>query len=275
MEYLNYRFEDNEKFINTFDEAPLWSAAFGLMLFKHLEFKPGMTVIDIGSGAGFPLLELAGRMGSTSKIYGIDPWKTANARARQKIENYGYKNVELIEASAENIPLEANSIDLVVSNLGINNFQNPEVVFIECFRVLKPGGKLVLTTNCNGHWKLFYDIFESTLKRISKTEYIPKLTAQQEHRGNIQSISAYFSESGFKVERIFEDHLPMNFANGTAFLNHHFVKLGWMASWLEIFPQKEHREIFSELEKDLNSHSEKYNGLKLNVPMIFMEGGKE
>jgi ubiquinone/menaquinone biosynthesis C-methylase UbiE len=138
-EYLNYKFEDNENFINTFDEAPLWSTSFGLLLLKHLDLKPNLKVLDIGTGAGFPLMELAERMGSSCKLYGIDPWLNAARRARQKIENYGLSNVELIESSAENLPFEKDSIDLIVSNLGINNFDNPKVVFNECHRVLKPG----------------------------------------------------------------------------------------------------------------------------------------
>lgn len=60
MEYLSYTFKDSETFVNTFDEAPLWSASFGQLLLKHLNLKPNITVVDIGSGAGFPLLELAG-----------------------------------------------------------------------------------------------------------------------------------------------------------------------------------------------------------------------
>jgi cyclopropane fatty-acyl-phospholipid synthase-like methyltransferase len=83
-QYLSYQFNDNETFIETFDEAPLWSAAFGLLLLKHLELKPDLTVIDLGSGAGFPLMELAARLGASGKVYGIDPWVTANTRARKK-----------------------------------------------------------------------------------------------------------------------------------------------------------------------------------------------
>jgi len=82
--YLNYKFEDSQTFINTFDEAPLWSASFGLLLLKHLELKPNQHLVDIGSGAGFPLMELAGRMGNSCKLYGIDTWTNANNRAKQK-----------------------------------------------------------------------------------------------------------------------------------------------------------------------------------------------
>ena len=122
-EYLSCTFNDSEEFISTFDEAPLWSGTFGLLLLKHLELKPNLTIIDLGSGAGFPLMELAGRLGKSCKLYGLDPWANANKRARQKIKNYTLSNVEIIESSAEHIPFENNSIDLIVSNLGINNFE--------------------------------------------------------------------------------------------------------------------------------------------------------
>ncbi len=273
-DYLSYTFIDNETFINTFDEAPLWSASFGLLLLKYLELKPNQTIIDIGSGAGFPLMELAGRMGNSCKLYGIDPWKNANERAKQKIKNYGYSNVEIIETSAEKIPFDENSINLIVSNLGINNFDKPEVVFKECSRVLKLNGKLAITSNLNGHWKEFYQLFYTTLRQIGKQNLISFLKKDEEHRGSIETVSTLFTENGFKVIRHFEETFDMKFVDGTAFLNHHFVKLGWVTTWIGLFPKEELQEIFSALEKNLNDYSEKNNGLTLTVPMAFIEGEK-
>jgi arsenite methyltransferase len=272
--YLSYKFEDNETFINTFDEAPLWSASFGLLLLKHLELKRNQTVIDIGSGAGFPIIELAGRMGNTSKFYGIDPWKNANQRTKQKITNYGYTNVELIETSAEKIPFDNETIDLIVSNLGINNFDKPGVVFKECSRVLKPNGKLAITSNLNGHWKEFYQLFYATLEQIGKQHLISLLKKDEEHRGSIETVSKLFTNNGFKVIRYFEESFEMKFVDGTAFLNHHFVKLGWVVTWIGLFPKVELQEIFSVLEQNLNDFSTKNNGLILTVPMAYIEGAK-
>lgn len=272
--FWDYTFTDSEEFVETFDELPLWSASFGLMLLKHVELKHNLTVLDIGSGAGFPLFELAERLGNSCKCYGLDPWKNANTRVKKKIKNYDTTNVEVMEGSAEKIPVDDSSIDLIVSNLGINNFENPDTVFTECKRVLKPGGKLALTTNLNGHWIEFYKVFEQTLAQNKKHGALEKLQEQQEHRGTVNSISNLFTDSGFKITRHFENKFEMRFLDGSAFLNHHFVKLGWLSSWQNIIPKEEWATFFPALEKNLNTVALKQKGLTLTVPMAFMEGEK-
>ena len=131
-------------------------------------------VLDIGSGTGFPLFELAERLGSNCKCFGIDLWKNANDRANKKILIYNLDNVEIIEGTGENLPFEDMSIDLIVSNLGINNFSNPQKVFNECKRVLNSGSNLVITTNLNGHWVEFYKVFEETLICLLYTSPSPR-----------------------------------------------------------------------------------------------------
>lgn len=273
--YLSYTFEDNEETANTCDELPFWSAPFGLLLFKYLELKPNLTIVDIGSGGGFPLLELAERVGESCQFFGIDTWKNANKRAEEKIRSYNISNVKIIEASAENMPFDDSSIDLIISNLGINNFDNPEKVFEECNRVLKTEGNLVITTNMNGHWKEFYDVFEKTLEETNQQQLIEKLNIHQEKRGNIESITKLFTDRGFKISKCYEETFEMKFLNGTAFFNHHFIKLGWLDSWKTIVPEERLYETFSKLENNLNLLSEKYGGLTLSVPMAFFEGKKK
>ncbi|HMT28131.1 MAG TPA: class I SAM-dependent methyltransferase [Bacteroidia bacterium] len=272
--YLDYTFVDSDEVVNTFDELPLWSASFGLLMLKHLNVYPNLTVVDIGSGTGFPLFELAARFGKSCKFYGVDNWENANKRANEKMRNYELENVEIISTSAATMPFENNSVDLIVSNLGINNFEQPHLVFAECCRVLKPKGKLVLTTNVNGHWKKFYVLFENTLSELDHPELITSLQEDQKHRGTIESVAALFTQNGFKTTQIIEDNFVMKFQDGTAFLNHHFVKLGWISSWLDMIPKQIRKEVFSKLEFNLNSFASKNKGLNLSVPMLFMEGEK-
>ncbi|WP_276132027.1 class I SAM-dependent methyltransferase [Polluticoccus soli] len=272
--FLEYQFNDSPEFVATFDELPLWSAPFGLLLLKHVELKSNMTVLDIGSGAGFPLIELAQRLGNSSKCYGIDPWKNANERAKQKLRNYEVENVEIIEGSAAELSFEDNSVDLIVSNLGINNFDDPPVVFKECARVLKPGCKLVLTTNLDGHWKEFYGVFEQTLRELQMNTALEKLDAHQRHRGSVESITGAYLIAGLRVTRSFEESFEMRFLDGTAMLNHSFVKLGWLAGWREIVDENEHQGIFAALEKNLNEYAKSKGELLLTVPMLYIEGTK-
>jgi len=76
------------------------------------------------------------------------------------------------------------------------------------------------------------------------------------------------------VCRHFEEKFQMNFLDGSAFLNHHFVKLGWLSSWRDLLPQDEMKEIFLSLEQNLNAYSNESGGLSLTVPMAFIEGEK-
>src|SRR5262245_61276268 len=106
--------------VSAFDELPLWSAPFGLQLLETVRLAPAMTVLDVGFGTGFPILELARRLGPSARLYGVDPWAPALARAQAKARTYGLGNVVLLRAVAEHLPLRDARVDLVVSNNGLN-----------------------------------------------------------------------------------------------------------------------------------------------------------
>ena len=82
-----------DELIDILDELPLWSAPFGLKLLDFVDYKSNITALDIGFGTGFPLVELAMRLGSGSTVYGIDPWDKALERTRQKIDGYGIDKI--------------------------------------------------------------------------------------------------------------------------------------------------------------------------------------
>lgn len=271
--YLSYKFEDSDNFVTTYDELPLWSAQFGLMLLDHIDYKPNQTIVDIGTGTGFPLMELASRFGDSCTCYGVDIWATAMQRAEQKVNNYGLHNVQLVNSSAANLPFEDNSTDLIISNLGINNFEDAPAVFKECNRVLKPGGKLALTTNLKGHWAEFYKIFQDVLNEMNLTDLAKKLQSDEERRGTIETTATLFTNAGFSISKVAEDSFSMKFASGSAFLNHHFVKLGWLGTWRGLLQSTDEVAVFTQLEERLNNLSEN-GGLQLTVPMAFVEGMK-
>ena len=104
--------------------------------------RPGMTVLDLGSGAGFDAFLAAERVGETGRVIGVDMTPEMLALARKNAAARGAKNVEFREGRIETLPLDDASVDLVISNCVINLSPDKPRVFREVFRVLKPGGTL-------------------------------------------------------------------------------------------------------------------------------------
>ncbi len=261
--------------VSAYDELPLWSAPFGLLLLKHIHLAHGMKVLDIGCGTGFPLLELAQRLGPSCRAIGIDPWRAALVRASHKAGQYKIRNASLLEGDGAALPFAAHSIHLAVSNLGLNNFSYPERVLGECWRVLMAGGRIALTTNLRGHMRELYGVFAGVLKEFGRPEWLERLRINIEHRATVESVRRLLGESGFRVGKVFYEEFPMRFTGGSALLRHSFIKLGFLSGWREVVGPEAEREVFQRLERRLNEYSAQHGGLALTIPMAYVEGEKE
>jgi SAM-dependent methyltransferase len=106
------------------------------------ELRPGETVVEIGSGAGFDAVLAAQQVGSDGRVIGVDMTRAMLEKARANIAGLGLTNAEFRQGYMEGLPIDDETADVVISNGVINLSPDKEAVFREIARILKPGGRI-------------------------------------------------------------------------------------------------------------------------------------
>ncbi len=167
---------------------------------QFAKIRKGDTVIDLGSGAGNDCFVARAETGSEGKVIGIDFTPEMVAKAKENASVIGYGNVEFILGDIENMPVENDTADVVVSNCVLNLVPDKKSVFREIFRVLKAGGHfsisdVVLIGDLPGSLKEDAEMYAGCVSgAVQKSEYL-----------------AFIEESGFRNINIQKErpvHIP-------------------------------------------------------------------
>ncbi len=132
-----------DKEINDFSDANLGlgcgnPTAIGMI-------KEGEIVLDLGSGAGFDCFLAVKKVGDNGKVIGIDMTEEMISKANENAKKYGYDNVEFRLGDIDKLPVDSNSIDVIISNCVINLSPDKKKVFSEAYRVLKDEGRMYIS----------------------------------------------------------------------------------------------------------------------------------
>jgi len=122
------------------------------------------------------------------------------------------------------MPFPNAHFDLIVSNIGINNFADARAALRECRRVAKTGARLVLTTNAQGHFGALYALLDAILNGSGLEPARDALRREGEHRHSKHAIMNLLVDSRFSVSRRFEQSFRIRFVDGSTMLRHSLVK---------------------------------------------------
>jgi arsenite methyltransferase len=156
--------------------------------------KEGETVIDLGSGGGFDCFLAAKKVGKRGKVIGVDMTPEMIDKARENAGKGEYTNVEFRLGEIENLPVADNTADIIISNCVINLAPNKKRVFQEAFRVLKSGGRLMVSDLV-----LLKELPEAVKKGMDSTSCITGAIMKDKYIETIKSV-------GFENVRIIQEN---------------------------------------------------------------------
>lgn len=159
--------------------------------------QPGEICVDLGSGKGNDVIKMAEQVGESGFVYGIDISEGMIAKSKANLSKFEVTNAEILRAELEKLPLEENKVDLIISNCTINHASNKPAVWAEVYRILKPGGRFVVsdiyaTSPIADEYRNDPEaIAECWAGAVTRAEYLSMLEV-----------------AGFKNIRIFEESKP-------------------------------------------------------------------
>ncbi|HEU4562513.1 MAG TPA: class I SAM-dependent methyltransferase [Longimicrobium sp.] len=260
-----------DEIADAFGEAQFWGSRFGALLLDNLPLAPDATVLDLGCATGFPLFELAHVLGPGCRAVGADVWVRALEAAERKRRIYRLPNVALAGADGAALPFRGGSFGVVVSNLGVNNFADPDGVLAECVRVLRPGGVLALTTNLAGHMREVYEILRAVAEEAGDAAAAERLAADEARRGTEGAVTARVLRAGLRVRQTVRDTFILRYANGGALLRHWLTRIGFLPAWRTALGTDRERELLAEAERRLDALAAREGELRATVPMLYLE----
>jgi len=112
---------------------------------NHANAQRGEVCVDLGSGRGTDVIRLAEKVGDEGFVYGIDIAEGMITKAQKNAEKLGITNVRFIRAALESLPIDSQSVNLIISNCTLNHAENKQAVWNEIYRILKKGGRFAIS----------------------------------------------------------------------------------------------------------------------------------
>ena len=215
------------------------------------------------------MLELAGRLGPGSEIYGLDPSEDALEMLRAKIGLRGVANAYAVRGAGESMPFDNDYFDLVISNNGLNNVEDQEQVLKECRRVCRTGAQMVLTMNLPNTMIEFYDALREVLGRDEEHGSVKAMDAHIfSKRKPVEYLKELILRCGFNILSIQPEGFKYRFTCAQAFYDHYLIRNFFLPPWKDFLPRGKHEQILLKTAGILDREAADKGFIEISVPFV-------
>jgi ubiquinone/menaquinone biosynthesis C-methylase UbiE len=214
---------------------PIWSRRFGKMLLRELVLPPKAMVLDVGCGTGYPSLEILRRMDDQGRIIAIDSSSPLLDEARTKAGKLSGRRIFFRSENAlPKLPFADDVYDLVVSNAGLAELDDPELAVRDFARVTKEGGRVVVSLPLAGTFGEFFDIFREVLIKQDRPEAIDRLDAHLVRYPPLEQAEAWFEDAGLSEVKSEHEVFTLLFKSSREFFFAPIIEYGPLTGWKAI-----------------------------------------
>jgi ubiquinone/menaquinone biosynthesis C-methylase UbiE len=214
---------------------PIWSERFGRMLMRKLAVPPKAMVLDVGGGTGYPALEVLRRMDDQGRIISIDPSSPMLDVARAKAGSLGGKRIFFRSESVEpRLTFADDVFDLVISNLTLQDLDDPAAAIAEFARVAKPGGRVICTFPLAGTFAEFLDLFREVLIKADRADALERLEHYLAETPTAARARDWFEHADLLDVQVEHEEFKLLFKSSREFFFAPLIEYGPLPEWKEV-----------------------------------------
>ena len=235
---------------------PIWTERFARLLLRGLEFPPKAMVLDVGCGVGYQSLEILRRMDEQGRIIAIDPLSTLLNEARTKAGPLSGRRIFFRSDGFDpRLPFDDDVYDLVVSNLGLMEVEDPAATLGEFARVTKPGGRVAATLPLAGTFVEFYDLFREALLKQDRNDALTRLDQWLVRYPTVDEARRWLEWAGLEEATIEHETFTLVFKSSREFFFAPVIEYGPLATWKELAGRgQEMQDIFWQIKEAIDAY---------------------